>query len=477
MQTVNNKIKFPLSYHILRFLSFFALFVFMFTLGIFKIIKWLFAPIMFALNLLVYIPIGKLTIKVPIKAKSIQIEEATLPTAVWLAMKETECELASYGFSVGCYVLNKNSVPKMDLYFMSLVNHEKSQGVGMTVLVPNNLKADEIEEDDLLQTVEFSLQNNQGKIIDISNSSQLLPLPLLDNRQYIYFREGGTQGLYQFYKKYKQANQCYLPANILDQLENNPEKILQAEALTVINHGIRQGFLKTSKDHYSLTWKGAFQSGLRTVWPSSDWYHYLEKKKTDKIMNDIGLSMNDLWKTVEEGNLQPLKKKVISQQQVVKIAEEIIKDIHQSANMITMLVLNPEDKNPEFRFEFQHIKKYKERTVSYILDDVLIIDTDKQTYTLNRGCPDFYVAEDMEYFKEGICTPLVHDLRGYLDVEQAIKIAKSNGFTLISELQLGIEDGESSWIIYGQDVDDEVQSISIHAQTGKVSDGGETMFF
>ena len=276
------------------FLIFIPIFSLLYWLMI--IIKWLFAPIMLGINIFLVIPCGKFFVKMPHTLKTLPIDESSLPNSIWKHFKEVSLELAREGFVVGDYVKIKNLSPNLKSFFMSMVLPRTGQAVGVIVSVP--LKADlsimELPEEATC-SLEFTTYYEENTIVDFIIYSDPEPFPFLKSRQRLFVEELSSRGLFQLFDQFEKSIDGKIPASLFTKLSNNPETVVKSEYLMLVNHALKQGFLKKRSSHYVMTWKGAVTNGLRTVWPSSEWFIHKEQQKLKTVLNTAGLEYEDIW--------------------------------------------------------------------------------------------------------------------------------------------------------------------------------------
>jgi len=458
----------PISFY---FISMFLL-LFKLVYGLFVVIKWFFAPIMLIINIIFIIPFGRFFIKLPLVLETPAVDEKQLPDCIWRHFKEVSLEMAHVGFVLGKYIEIKNITPNLNTYFMSLVNHKIKQGAGVMVIIPKKVKLDGIDlPDEAVHLIEFTTLCGNQTIVDFTSQIIPDPFPFLKERQRIFVDGLSVRGLYKLFDQFTTKLECELPDSTISQLSNKPEIIIKSEFLMMIKHALAQNFVKESSTHYVLTWKGAISNGLRTVWPTSDWYKHQEQKNLHDVMKKAGMELKDCWEYESEVKIsQPLSRPLVSLDDAYKQAiVSLNSSLETSIKLISIEVIWPEKQVPSFHFYFQIIETFPERKAMHATLVQSAIDNEKEQCHLHI---EDIQLESLGYFDEDMgFQPLDENLSDYISYKKVLELIYQHDDYLpeskIVDMQLSIDEGQPLWTVYLDNNEEYEIEIIIHAKTGE----------
>lgn len=440
------------------------------------IIKWAFAPVMFLVNVLILMPVGKLTMKMPVALEIEPVTEDDLPYAVWCEFKNLSLTLEQEGFEAQQYVLTNNLIPNTHYYMLSMIHPSKVQGVGINIIVPDKADLDDSELPVGSQVgVEFSTCYGSKKVVDLTNYAQLTPFPTDHVRQRLLVNDASVQSLYRIFDQYEAQTACKITPEIFNQLRYKPGKILDDEYQLLIKYSLDEGYLSQRKAFYQLTWKGVLSSGLRTVWPTSVWFQHQVHKQTMQEMELHGMQTANLWEYEPEPFIdEALKKPCDTLPEALKLAHTklkqhvtIIPDIEIS--LISIEIQQPEKMPPaSYTFSFRQYQRFLNRESALLNEVTIDINNDESLISVDSHTPELYKKDEIEDIDPA--TPLLNGLTPYLEPSKVIALCRTKETQSIEEiytLSLSIEEDMHQWQIEYETSDQQPAYRIIDAVSGE----------
>ena len=270
-----------------RGIAFFFTSVLRLIVGVYWLLKWLFAPIALVFDMLVIMPIAKLTMSMKSTPSFSEIEQHQLPNTVWRYLEETRIRFEQLGFETGCYISCVDVIPNQGIYSLTMVNRYDHMAVGIIYI--RMLKAKDPALD--IQGCEFSCVRD-GAFMDISNNSTLEPFLPMPGRLRIFLPNYTSVELYSLARRMMTALKCSCNDKILELMATNPHMVMNDELAMMYRAHIQRGLMYLDKQNgnIKLTWKGAVLSAWQTLWPTSELYRKKLQTHAEDIMRRVGIN-------------------------------------------------------------------------------------------------------------------------------------------------------------------------------------------
>ncbi len=255
--------------------------------GLFLLLKWLFAPIAMVFDMLVIMPIAKITMSIKSTLAFSSIEPDLLPNTVWRYLEETRIRFEQLGFETGCYISCADAVPSQTIYSLTMANRADHMAVGIIYIKMDKAKDPALD----IEGCEFSCVHD-GKFMDVSNNTSLEPFLPMPGRLRIFLPYYSSVELYYLARRMMTALKCSCNDKMLELMMSNPELLMNDEVRMMYGANIQRGlmYLDKQQGRIKLTWKGAVVSAWQTLWPTSEFYRKKLQTNAEDLMRHVGIN-------------------------------------------------------------------------------------------------------------------------------------------------------------------------------------------
>lgn len=442
------------------------------------VIKWGFAPIALLVDFLILLPLGKLILKTPSKLEGKLIDEAELPDHVWEWMEQSRLRLLPDGYVNGQLIKIDHLAENQVLYALSLVHPEKKLGVGLNYLEATKDTNKERLTD--LTFAEFTLKCPDGSDMDLSNQQQVDPIPRIPGRQRYIFSQFGVQELSMLAERISESTGCETSADALDGLLNDLPGILGTEFDLGTRIQLEQGYSKPSSnpEKLTLTWKGAFLSTLRTLWPTSAYYKHVSEQSAQAFCESLGIEMMELYEqSSDHGTIeydQAIPSLEVLQSRLSELGDRIprLKE-YRPQNITCSFDDSGTLQAVEVSMEFH--KHYPVR--EYIVSTECYLHFDNEQLQCEYSCDSFDSLRSLAESEELNHPALLSSLEGYLSIDRVLEIAASNHGKQdmeVSEATLESSEEKPVWnVVFVSRAEDDHAFVSVDAVDGSVVEIGK----
>ena len=248
-------------------------------LFIYQLIRWLFAPIVLLLQLVLMMPFAKTMSLSLVRRNFRQVDAQEIPDAAWIYFQEMSAKLRMLGFKSGPCVRYTGITNNQTNYAMTMVNPDRKLGLGLNyIIIVNAAGATVAERTYIEMTAECG-----DRYIDFTNNEEVEPFTP-SNRLRMSFPHWDELQLLRAFNDYTAKYSCTLTDALIHQLMDEPDTVMWEELSRGMENLVQQGFLthKPDKETLGLTWKGAFYAGVLVQWPLS----VPARKREEKIIKD-----------------------------------------------------------------------------------------------------------------------------------------------------------------------------------------------
>ncbi len=267
-----------------------------------RLIRWLLVPFVLLFNLLILVPLARWQLRSPLAPAFQRVKAEDLPAWVWRTLEIVALDLQGHDFSKGEYALGKDLAPKHRFYVLSMVHTERKLGVGINLGYADLGQTEEQEDPPAYNlSLEFSLEDRTGRIVDLTNNPQPDPFPHPRGKgQRWHLPDLGHLDLFRLARRYSREIQGQTAETALTRLQQDLPGLMNEEYRTFTGKGLADGLLWQKGDHYRLTWLGALTSALRTTWPSRQWLANWDYRKARLHFAQLDIDLTDYeWLAVE----------------------------------------------------------------------------------------------------------------------------------------------------------------------------------
>ncbi len=435
-------------------------FVMYFFMGLVKLVsallalvKWLFAPIALVFDILVLLPFGRITVKVPAKPAFQEKQLDDLPDPVWRYFVQSRFVFNAHGFRPGRYLYNEDVMPGVGIYTMTMINPR--QGIGFGLMYLQILKA---RDDSLDRTAcEFTCIKDD-LFVDMTNNSVLEPFLPTPGRIRLIMDVYSDEQLYLIHKKFVETADCRNNAKMLELLETNPRLLLGDEIRMLLNNNIKRGYMyrEPRADVLRLTWKGALVSALQTLWPMSDFY----RKKLHRMAHDY-LAEFDIdaeqwvWRFDEQVPVRELERPVDSLSTAIALAAPLAAQHGMVLPPVSVAVdLKVEHGNCQVDLvdvRYESTQDFASRKMRWRGSFGVSLDNRGKQILVEDGEKDMYTHEEYEAYGLEEMPPLPERVDQLLDIADVVQHVNENRShadePMEGYLVLQMTDGRPEWSV------------------------------
>lgn len=440
-------------------------------LFIISLIKWLLSPIALLFMIFVGIPFGRFAVKVPVKPNFRGIDESDVPDEVWLDLEQSKQIFLRAGFTQGKYIMVDNIAKNQEIHTLLMFNRPEHVAVGISCISLNPGKKHESR----LISCEFTTRCPDGETIDLTSTSENDPYPI-SSRQRVFFNTD-ENSLYQLFLKLIDKKACPCPDDIIDTLANTPEIITFEEYHNSLSEGLINNYVTIKDENYHLTWKGAFSSAYRTLWPTSELFERNKENQAKEFFQDINIDLNayDWLEDQEEKFTEQLKIKIKGINTAIEASKNLACKFDSQAKVVGLIVNNAYDKKgiESIIILYENYNTLRDGHIHCF--NSFSIEHFTDTNTINLIEENNLLLSDEEWHDYEITpkSPLPEQLTGICAAKEASAIAleairnrMNNNKYLVESLELNknISDETLVWIIdtyISEDNEDSADVISV----------------
>ena len=233
-----------------------------------RLLKWLIAPPVLLLQMLIGVPLALLRIRQPLRPRFIPLTEAELPDAAWIALTDAAEALAADGFVQRGDFRCDQVIQGATLWLRLLVHPD--QGVGA---ISAHLEFNAGKQPSR-QFTEFSTTFDDGRVLDTNNFSLPYSLPAPAYLARLQLKDvWDPRALYRLHRGLAAALPQTVDLAKVECADADPARLLTDSYAREIQALINQGWLRVAgEDQVRLTPRGALTGVWRQAWPLNSLY-------------------------------------------------------------------------------------------------------------------------------------------------------------------------------------------------------------
>lgn len=234
-----------------------------------RLLKWLIAPPVLLLQMLIGVPLALLRIRQPMQPRFLPLTEAELPDAAWVPLTDAAEALAADGFVQHGDFRCDQLIQGATLWLRLLV--QPDQGIGaISVHIEFNAGKQPSR-----QFTEFSITFDDGRVLDTNNFSLPYSLPAPAYLARLQLKDvWEPRALYTLHRKLVASLTQAVNGSKIDRADLDPARLLTDSYAREIQALIEQGWLRpvAGRDQVRLTPRGALIGVWRQAWPLASLY-------------------------------------------------------------------------------------------------------------------------------------------------------------------------------------------------------------
>ena len=349
--------------------------LFFLTSTLFNLLKWLFIPLGFLFALIIGFPVNRFNTTMAVKPAVKLIDERDLPDEVWMETAELKQQFDKLGFVSGQTVVVTNLVKNITCYVHSIVNHTNQVGLGFNCIVLTVGDKQEL----ISSHVEFSGKCEEGFTVDLNNADDMDPFPTPNSRKRLFrpYDDGAT--LYTLFLALIEHTGCNIGTQHITELTSNLMGVVDAEHTELFQYFEKNGYLKQQGDEYQMTWKGAWISTWRNLWPTSNLFKKRRDNEVEALFKANGIDIQAHVEQHYESEDEPLNPSTFPDKiNTITAALQQVKKHQQDERLLPYSVeFNLNENGHEvdrFTLYFRGLEKAPHRPYQWITEQCIAID-------------------------------------------------------------------------------------------------------
>ena len=452
-----------------------------------RVIKWLIAPPILVIQLLIGVPLALLRVRQPTQPHFILLTEAELPDAPWIALTDGAEALAADGFvhqgDFRCDKLIQNAV----LWLRLLVQHE--QGIGAIIAYVEF----KIGGPPCRQFTEFSTEFDDGRVLTTNNLNLPYSLPPPSYLARIQLKDvWDSRALYVVHRELVAS----LPQTVnhakLAQAAHGSASLLIDNYVREMQALIQQGWVQemTGQGMVRARFWGAVAGIWRQAWPLASLYLRAADRHSRQLLAEHGIDTAEFTggaiSIVVDRQPMPIEADAITTVSAGhEYAQPLALRTDPGAVLESITVELDRDTDGavapcEFRYSFRSCKHQPERRIRRLCSFDILLDPDTRSLAVTAMERESEQATDESEWESMLensslqpplrLGPWLHDLDTIIPIAlKALNARASTHHIEADSASLHIdEDGTLRWEVVAWMEDEMPLHVIINARTGLV---------
>ena len=447
-----------------------------------RLIKWLIAPPILLLQMLIGVPLALRRVRQPLQPRFVPLQESALPDAIWIALTDAAEALAADGF-IHYGDFRCDQLAQGTTFWLRLLG-QPAQGIGaLAVYVQCNMATRPAR-----QFVEFSSEFVDGRVLSTNNLDLPYSLPAPAYLARVQLKDiWDPRALCVVHRNLVAALPQKVSLDKLDQAACDPARFLADHYAREIHALLEQGWLRPEGKRVRLSWRGAILGVWRQAWPLAGLHSRAVNHRSQQLLAEYGIDATAFIGAAAgivvdrrplPAQATPLATVSAGYESVWPVARQI--DLQ--AILETVVIELGRDEAGiivprEFRYSFRGRADRLERRIRRIHSFDILLDPKAGLLTVTAMDREFERADDEAEWLELIAAmptqlpvrlgPWLNDLDTILPT--ALKALDDTGDNEPDSASLYIdEDGSVCWQVVAWTSNDKPLHVSINARTGSI---------
>ena len=255
-----------------------------------RLLKWLIAPPVLLLQMLIGVPLALLRIRQPLRPRFIPLTEAELPDAAWVALTDTAEALTADGFVQRGDFRCDQLIPGATLWLRLLIQPDQGIGAISAHIEFNTGKQPR------RQFTEFSTAFNDGRVLDTNNFSLPYSLPAPAYLARLQLKDvWDPRALYRLHRGLAAALPQTVDLAKVECADADPASLLTDSYAREIQALIEQGWLRPvpGEDQVRLAPRGALTGVWRQAWPLNSLYLRAADRRARQLLAEHAMDADE----------------------------------------------------------------------------------------------------------------------------------------------------------------------------------------
>lgn len=447
--------------------------VFRLLWALWMVIKWGFAPIAFLIDMLIILPLAKSMMRMTASPEFEVIQEEDLPDYAWAWFEESKQRLMQTGYELGQCVRVNNMSNNQILYLMPMVHPQLRLGLGIGYVEVTKDNNEDRPSD--ITFAEATLQSSDDSLIDLTTMVDVDLLRQVPNRSRYNFSELGVPELSVLVNQVSKKTGFVLKEETLGELRLDAPRLMRDEYAAAMEYSQQRGYLKPDGDgeKLKLTWAGAFRSALMTLWPTSVYFKYKEKKAAEDFCASLGIEQTHLYENDPGQGEVAYESPIYDLNDLSHQLEHVLHRVSFLAEYRPATLhcgFDDHNRIAEISIHIERRKAYEQR--DYVMATEASLCFHNHTLTCNYDCSSFDYLVSREDYEAMDRPPLLPTLTDLLPLSRILEIATA---TLdeqqveISDAALEMEEKDLVWSLSFLDrATDDYVWVSLDAKSGTI---------
>ncbi len=249
-----------------------------------RLIKWLVAPPVLLIQMLVGVPLVRLRVRQPSQPRFIPLPDSELPDPAWIALTDAAEALAADGFShygdFRCDELVQGAT-----LWLRLLGQPEQGGGALAAYVEFNAGTRPAR-----QFVEFSTEFMDGRVLVTNNLDLPYSLPAPTYLARVQLKDvWDPRALGVLHRDLVAALPQAVSLSRVKRAVHDPAGLLADSYAREIRALIEQGWLWRAGDAVRLTWRGAVHGVWRQAWPLAGLHLRAADRRSRQLLIEHGL--------------------------------------------------------------------------------------------------------------------------------------------------------------------------------------------
>jgi len=252
-----------------------------------RLIKWLIAPPVLLLQVLIGVPLAWLRVRQPVRALFVPVAESAQPDAAWIALTDAAETLAADGFGhrgdFRCDELIQGATLWLRLF------GQPDQGIGALAAYVQFAAVTHPTR----QFVEFSSEFADGRVLVTNNLNLPYSLPAPAYLARVQLKDvWDPRALYILHRDLVAALPQAVSLVKVEPAIHDPAGLLADSYTREIRALIAQGWLRQSGDAVRLSWRGAVLGVWRQAWPLAGLQLRTADRHSRRLLAEHGIDVS-----------------------------------------------------------------------------------------------------------------------------------------------------------------------------------------
>lgn len=446
-----------------------------------RLLKWLIAPPVLLLQMLIGVPLALLRIRQPVRPRFIPLTGVELPDAAWVALTDAAEALAADGFVQRGDFRCDQLIQGATLWLRLLV--QPGQGVGaISAHIEFNTG-----KQPRRQFTEFSTAFDDGRVLDTNNFSLPYSLPAPAYLARLQLKDvWDSRALYALHRKLVASLAQAVDGSKIDPADPDPARLLTDSYAREIQALINQGWLRVAgEDQVRLTPRGALTGVWRQAWPLNSLYLRAADRRARQLLAEHAIDADEFTggalSIVVDRQPLPIEAGVMTTvwagyEYVRPLARRTDPDAALEAVVVELTHDAAGATRPcEFRYSFRSVHSQPERRIRRLQSFDIVLDPVNRDLAVTATDREFDQALDETEWREMTARPPLQELQpvsGLRDLDTVLPDAlhtlnaySNTGFIEPDSASLYIdEEGTPRWQVVAWKEDDTPLHVEVDAQ-------------